>query len=197
MKVILDTETTGLDSKAEIIELCAIDAETGEILINQRCKPQDSIPREASRIHGIYDKDVEDSPPWEAISLSLSALLKNTEELYIYNAAYDMRMIELSNKRSGIIESTPDIKVFCVMLDFANKFNGGRWRSLKDAAQFCQINLAKYELHSAYGDCCTTLEVMGKSRLYDKPQPLKNGWLTGDGEELSDKMQKLYRKQKK
>ncbi|ELA9868094.1 3'-5' exonuclease, partial [Vibrio parahaemolyticus] len=59
--IILDTETTGLDSQAEIVEFTAICAHTGKVIVNELVKPTCSIPAEATAIHGITDEDVKDA----------------------------------------------------------------------------------------------------------------------------------------
>ncbi len=48
----LDTETTGLDDKAQILELAISDAQ-GSILLKTRLRPTVPIDREAEDIHGI------------------------------------------------------------------------------------------------------------------------------------------------
>lgn len=53
--VILDTETTGLTLRDQIIEICVIDL-TGKILLNSLVKPTINIPAEAASIHGITMK---------------------------------------------------------------------------------------------------------------------------------------------
>lgn len=64
--VCIDTETTGLDPKeVEVIEVCAIeynlDGDTGE-MFKTFCRPTSSIPSGATRVNGITDKMVKDSP---------------------------------------------------------------------------------------------------------------------------------------
>jgi len=51
--VILDTETTGLHDSAEVIEIGIIRAATGEVLCNQRFRPDGEMNPESLKIHGI------------------------------------------------------------------------------------------------------------------------------------------------
>ena len=65
--VILDTETTGLDSTARIVSLAMIDRE-GRALVDTLINPGRPIPRDATAIHGITDDDVMDAPTMERIA---------------------------------------------------------------------------------------------------------------------------------
>ena len=58
--VILDTETTGLNERAEIVELSIID-KNGNTLFDRLIKPKGHIPRDAEQIHGISNADVENA----------------------------------------------------------------------------------------------------------------------------------------
>jgi len=49
--VILDTETSGLDSRAEIVEIAVVDTD-GRVLVNTLVKPSRPIPPDVSAIHG-------------------------------------------------------------------------------------------------------------------------------------------------
>ena len=53
--VYLDTETTGLDPKDEIVEISIVD-EDGSVLLEKFVRPSMPIPREATRIHGLRMK---------------------------------------------------------------------------------------------------------------------------------------------
>ena len=84
-KIILDTETTGLKNDDEIIEICLIDLD-GNILLNTLIKPTKPIPEQASRIHGIYDKDVENAPLWSEIYQNFINIIKDKEVIaFCYN----------------------------------------------------------------------------------------------------------------
>ncbi|MCW3664158.1 3'-5' exonuclease, partial [Burkholderia cenocepacia] len=50
--ILLDTETTGLDESAEIVEIAVID-DAGNVLLNTLVKPKHPIPNSATAIHGI------------------------------------------------------------------------------------------------------------------------------------------------
>lgn len=92
--VYLDTETTGLDAAAEVIELAIIDA-AGLPLVHRRFKPARPIPVEASFVHHIFDRHVVHAPRfadcWPEIAQRLVG-----QRVIIYNAAFDVRLIAQS-----------------------------------------------------------------------------------------------------
>ena len=66
--VVLDTETTGLDEDAEIVEIAIVDS-TGKVLLDTLVKPSKPLPVycEASEIHGITNEMLVNAPNWQDI----------------------------------------------------------------------------------------------------------------------------------
>ena len=119
--VVLDTETTGLDSRAEIVEISIID-KGGNILFDSLIKPKNAIPWDAERIHGISNADVADSPAWPEVYDQVKEILATAgRTVAIYNADYDTRIIQQTSGLHGL--ETFDFKTACVMLQYA-KFWG-------------------------------------------------------------------------
>lgn len=81
--VILDTETTGLDSDAEVIELSIIDMDEN-ILFNSLIKPLNTVSAEASAIHGITDDMLAGAPAWPTVWQKIKSVLR-CKTLLIYN----------------------------------------------------------------------------------------------------------------
>lgn len=150
--LILDTETTGLGYRDQIVEIAVINT-SGQTLMNQLIKPTISIPPGASRIHGITDADVAAAPTFADIHQELSDLVQN-RHIVIYNADYDVRMVRQSARAAGLEPgSGPDIRADCAMLWYAqwfgdwNEYHGDyRWQKLRGGN------------HRALGDCLATLE---------------------------------------
>jgi DNA polymerase-3 subunit epsilon len=59
--IIIDTETTGLESNDEVIEISLLDCQ-GNVLLDTLVKPLGRISREAARIHGIQNSDLGNAP---------------------------------------------------------------------------------------------------------------------------------------
>jgi len=69
----LDTETTGLDEKAEIIEIAILDV-AGNVLLDSLVKPTSPISDAASKVHGIMMSMLGDAPSWQQLAWTKSKL---------------------------------------------------------------------------------------------------------------------------
>lgn len=100
--LIIDTETTGLDSKAEIVQLSVIDFDGNEV-VDTLIRPFHAIPPEATNIHGITNEMVNatDVP---TIVHAILFLLRAVQEKFPdgdfkvvgYNTPFDTKMIQQS-----------------------------------------------------------------------------------------------------
>jgi DNA polymerase-3 subunit epsilon len=155
----LDTETTGLDDAAEIVDIAIIDS-AGQPLINTLVRPRLPIPPGAQAVHGISNEMVRQAPAfgelWPEVRRLLSGRL-----VIIYNADYDTRMIRqslgnLPLQWDTLTNGAPEYD--CAMLAYAahygdwNDYRGSyRWQKLGDAARQCRIPLPA-DLHRAAAD---------------------------------------------
>jgi len=73
--VILDTETTGLDSDAEIIELPIIDLDEN-ILFNSLIRQENPVTAEAIAVHGISDDMLVGAPVWPSVWTKIKRILR-------------------------------------------------------------------------------------------------------------------------
>jgi DNA polymerase-3 subunit epsilon len=135
--VYLDTETTGLDSSAEIIEIALVDG-SGRVLLDSLVRPQRAIPTDATRIHGITNADVAGAPLWGDLWPQVSALLA-AHTVVVYNASFDYRMVCQMNRAAALAAPPDDWQ--CAMLQYSNfaavwhaRFGNFRWHRLDDAA---------------------------------------------------------------
>lgn len=162
---ILDTETTGLDENAQIIEIAVIDEE-GKTLLDTLVKPPCSIPAESTAIHGLSDNDVENAPLFDEV---YPQLLEATKErkIIIYNSEYDNRLIKQSLKTKDNLQSFSQLMEqsdYCLMNLFArfygqkNDSGNFRWKSLSFAADFFDVPVIG--AHRALADCLMTLGVL-------------------------------------
>ena len=75
--VFFDLETTGVDvAKDRIVEISImkIFPDGKKEIKTRRVNPGISIPKEASDVHGIYDDDVKDEPPFKSLAKSPSSI---------------------------------------------------------------------------------------------------------------------------
>jgi len=115
--VYLDTETTGLDEGAEIIEIAVVDTD-GTPLLNSLVRPQQPIPWEATQVHGLTDAHLRNAPTWAELWPRVVQVLRDRLVL-IYNAEYDVRLMEQTSRRYGIPFAIPGAEFQCLMLLYA------------------------------------------------------------------------------
>ncbi len=123
----LDTETTGLDGRAEIVEIALID-------------------HDATRVHNISDAMVADAPTWAELWPQVQTLLAG-RRVGIYNAEFDLRMIAQSHAAHKVADTAAGSNAFCIMKLYAEFFGEQgsygdfKWQSLDKAARQCRIQL--------------------------------------------------------
>lgn len=159
--LILDTETTGLDNKAEVIDIALINLD-GHAVLNTLVQCQEEIPQEATDIHGIDKKALAHAPRFPQIHAYLQYLLA-TYDIVIYNAEYDCRLLLQTAKRYALsLPNTPN--VHCLMLmysefvDEPGRFGGYKYLSLARAC--IDLEIKQQGAHRALADCLATLEVL-------------------------------------
>ena len=99
--VIFDTETTGLGADAEVVEIAALKLD-GTVVLDTLVKPRQSIPLEATAVHGISDEDVAGCARLESV---LAGLTGREGPLASYNLAFDERVIQQSLDLGGPLAS--------------------------------------------------------------------------------------------
>lgn len=162
--VVLDSETTGLGGDAEICQIAVVDAR-GIVLIDTLVKPTQSIPAEATAIHGITDEMVADAPSWPEVFDRVEAAIGD-RDVVIYNAEYDLRVMRQSYEahgRTDWIDRLPNTS-WCAMETFAEIYGewsdyrqSYRWQKLATAVRY--YNVPALQAHTALADCQMTLEV--------------------------------------
>jgi len=142
----LDTETTGIERTSEIIEVSVVD-DQGLLVFESLVKPSRPIPHDVIRIHGITDDDVKDAPSWMVVWPGIENVLAG-RTVGIYNAEFDLRMIQQTHARYRMPLTSLPFSYFCIMKLYAqyygewNRARGGyRWHSLDDAGRHFRIPL--------------------------------------------------------
>ena len=109
--VVLDTETTGLDtSRDRIVEIGAVRLDPGRIgpadAFEQLVRPDVSIPATATSIHGISDDDVADAPPFDQAMAALSAWT-GASVVVGYSVGFDLAMLQQEHRRHALPWTAP------------------------------------------------------------------------------------------
>ena len=150
---ILDTETTGLERRDEIIQIAVING-VGDVLINNALiKPAfASISPGAMAVHHITPDMVKDAPSFREREPEIMSAIQGTL-LVIYNAAYDTRMLAQSGRQFPL----PIESVTCAMLQYADWV--GDWNDYHGSFRWQKLECGD---HSALGDCRATFAIIHK-----------------------------------
>lgn len=162
--VILDTETTGLDGAAQIIQLSIIDM-SGATLFDSLCRPTCDIGPGAYAVHGLTKDHLADAPAFPAIADQARDILIG-KVVIIYNAEFDMRMLR-QTYRAFDLDAVwlRQLDTQCAMRVYAASIGGKRRVPLRGGD------------HSAVGDCLAVLRLIkqmaGEEEQSDQNQPTR------------------------
>ena len=173
---VLDTETTGLDGYAEIVQVAVVDC-ASDVLLDSLVKPTRPVPAEATAVHGIGDGDLLHAPTLVQIDQQLKTTLEG-RFVAVYNADFDFRVLNQSLRAQGIreigrsaagphfLEGDLVVNSACVMEMYAcwhgawhEYFQSYTWQSLGNAIQQCGLEFDG-KAHSALADAKATLAVL-------------------------------------
>jgi DNA polymerase III epsilon subunit-like protein len=154
---ILDTETTGLETFAEICQIAIISSDGNKY--KSLIKPTVHIGERATEIHHIVDEDVKDAP-------NITEIIRNIPVFGIfvaYNTPFDMRILKQSLLAYGHIYNEEDNFKVCDAMQIYSAFKGEwdeyhgnyRWHKLEEACKQCGIEI-DLELHDAMSDAIMT-----------------------------------------
>ncbi len=199
----IDVETTGLDPENDRIVSAGLvritiaanknftDGETMEAMVN----PGVSIPRGASDVHGIYDRDVKDNAPFEKMAQQVRDFIGN-RVLVGHNVSFDKAFLSASFKRAGL-KSLHRNRSICTMLqmkELRGSFGAGyTYTNLDDTALVLGLEGRKAKKHAALEDALLSLRIAGWFLRYEARvgelsdellQEAFDLWKTKEGREL-------------
>lgn len=152
--VVLDTETTGLDSKDQVIELAIIDMR-GDTLFAERFKPTVAIQPKAMEVHGIDDRALINCASWPEHQESINKILKNKTVL-IFNKEFDLRMMRQTaiafNCDTHWLNNFNTVCIMYAAAGFYGATNHYGTISLSNAAEAAGVEWTG-EAHTAIADC--------------------------------------------
>ena len=165
-----DLETTGTNiSKDRIVEISILKVtpDGKELTKTWKVNPGIPIPPEVSVIHGIWDKDVVDSPSFNDLAKEIHTLIKDSDLGGFNSNRFDIPLLAEEMLRADI---DFDMKNRC-SVDVQTIFHKMEQRTLSAAYKFyCDKNLE--DAHSAEADTKATYEVL-KAQI-DKYDNLEN-----------------------
>ena len=175
--VIVDVETTGLDSKNNRIVSVALirtdfgnlrenpnslEGETMYALVNPLCR----IPKSATRIHGITNKDVSSKSTFSEEAPELRDFIGN-RPIIAHNVSFDKNFLNAEFKRAGV-KTLSRNKSYCTMRRFQT-FNHGRRKGSKldDVVEVMGVGKRRRKIHNAIEDAELAMQVAGLFYMMD------------------------------
>lgn len=179
-QIILDTETTGLETKEghRIIEIGCVELMNRKFTgkrFHQYINPDREIDSEAVAVHGITNHFLKDKPKFNEIMEDFINFVTGAE-LIIHNAAFDVGFLNyelmLANKKSKPLTS------ICKIIDtllIARQLHVGQKNSLDALCKRYGIDHSHRELHGALLDAHLLAQVYlsmtgGQGSLFDELQ---------------------------
>lgn len=155
---VFDLETTGTNIiQDRIVEISIVKTLPDGKVITKTSKinPEIPIPRAASLIHGIYDKDVKDAPTFKHIAKNFAQFLEGTDLGGFNVLRFDLPLLVEEFLRADVPFNLGNRKI----VDAQRIFHMMEKRNLTAAYKFyCDKQLD--DAHSAEADALATLEVI-------------------------------------
>lgn len=155
--VVLDTETTGLGRRDEIIEVGVVDAGGTTVLQTLVWPRGGRVPAGATRVHGLTIDDLAGAPSWPQVLPELRAALRGRRVL-AWNAPFDERMVRQSSRLWHVQHDLPAFE--CAMRAYALARGVGSGRSKLAAAAAEAGVLTVRQRHRSADDARLTLAVL-------------------------------------
>lgn len=155
-QVVLDTETTGLETRDDhrILEIGCLELErrrpTGRTL-HLYLNPEREIDEEALRVHGISQEFLADKPTFPEVADQVMAFLEGAE-LVIHNAPFDVGFLNHELKRMAWGSRIEDHSSILDTLQLAKRMHPGQRNSLDALCRRYGIDNSQRELHGALLD---------------------------------------------
>lgn len=177
-KIVLDTETTGLDPKQghRIIEVAAIELDGRKVsgrTFHRYINPEREIDEGAAAVHGLTLDRLQDEPKFAEVAPALLEFIDGAE-LIIHNAPFDIGFL---NAELALMGLPPLNNSVVDTLKVAKELHPGKKNNLDALCDRYQIDNSHRTLHGALLDTELLAEVyLGMTR----------GQESLLGEELSD-----------
>lgn len=162
-RVVLDTETTGLNAGLgdRIIELGCIEILNRRVTGNHfhhYVNPERRSEDGALKVHGITQEFLEDKPKFREIAAEFLEYVRGAE-LIIHNAAFDVEFLNLELARIGQPPIAEHCAVIVDSLKLARELHPGKKNSLDALCERYQVDHAHRTLHGALLDAALLAEV--------------------------------------
>ena len=159
-KIVVDTETTGLDPRQghRVIELAAIELEGRRVSarrFHRYLNPEREIDAGAAAVHGLTYERLQNEPKFSDIVTSFLEFIEGAE-LIIHNAPFDMGFL---NNELNLVGLPPLPNAVVDTLKVAREMHPGKKNSLDALCSRYEIDNAHRTLHGALLDTELLAEV--------------------------------------
>lgn len=191
-KIVLDTETTGLDPRQghRIIEIACLEVvsrrQTGHHL-HKYLNPEREIDAGAAEKHGITSEFLADKPKFADIAEEFIDFVRGAE-LIIHNAPFDLGFLNAELERLDMVPIETICDSVIDTLKMARERYPGKRNNLDALCERYNIDNAHRVLHGALLDAELLAEVYlamtrGQNSLMIEPEPIAcaNNAETGNG----------------
>jgi DNA polymerase-3 subunit epsilon len=156
-QIVLDTETTGLETSQDhrIIEIGCVELVNRKLTgkhYHQYINPQRKVDEGAMQVHGITHEFLEDKPLFENIIDDFLAFVGDSE-LVIHNAPFDVGFID--HELSKLSKQPKSIANLCNVLDtlaLARNKHPGQRNNLDALCKRYMVDNSQRDLHGALLD---------------------------------------------
>ncbi len=154
-RIVLDTETTGLEPEAghRIIELACLEL-AGRRLTGRHfhrfLNPERAIDSAATQVHGLTVEDLRDKPRFADVADEFLEFVDGAE-LLIHNAPFDVAFLNAELARIG----RPALEALCQVCDtlaMARELHPGKKNSLDALCERYAVDHSRRTLHGALLD---------------------------------------------
>ena len=168
--LIIDTETTGLDGSAELVEISIIDT-TGATVYDELVMPWGNVPPDAARVHGLtkHRLEREGALPWPEHYAAVKEAVLAAKVVRVYNLDFDERIIQQTCRQYRLapvlsVADSNGVGLGCAMLEYAEHrgvighYGDYRWHKLENACRYEGVRADQD--HRALSDCRMVLGLM-------------------------------------
>lgn len=161
--VVIDTETTGMTSDDEVIELAVVDMD-GTVLYDSTFCPVTEVNCFASAVNHLTNDCLCDSPDFADEWSKIKTLIGH-RKILAHNAKFDKRTIKQTLEKYNMDSMVVDSLFGCCYdsLSIAKKYLNLQSYSLENIAH--SLGIKRAESHRAADDCIMTLEVLTRLEI--------------------------------
>jgi DNA polymerase-3 subunit epsilon len=155
-KIVLDTETTGLNAKLgdRIIEIGCIELLNRTVTdrhFHVYLNPERDIDEGASRVHGMKREDLAGKPKFAEVARDFLDHVRGAE-LVIHNADFDVEFLNMELKLAKLGKIEDYVAKVTDTLAFARELHPGKKNSLDALCERYAIDNSNRTLHGALLD---------------------------------------------